>query len=69
MTRSKFTFYDVTGGAFWVSSLTLAGYLFGNIPRVKDNLEEIIWALILVPGLIAIVRRGARAHAAGGLRA
>ena len=55
MTRSKFTFYDVTGGTFWVSSVTLAGYLFGNIPWVKDNLDKIIWALILVPGLIAIV--------------
>ena len=55
MTRSKFTFYDVTGGTFWVSSLTLAGYLFGNIPWVKDNLDKIIWALILVPGLIAII--------------
>ena len=33
MTRGKFTFYNVTGGIFWVCSLTLAGYLFGNLPR------------------------------------
>jgi membrane-associated protein len=32
MTRSKFTFYDVSGGTLWVCSLTLAGYLFGNVP-------------------------------------
>ena len=55
MTRSKFTFYDVTGGTFWVCSLTLAGYLFGNIPRVKSNLSTIIWAMILVPGLVILV--------------
>jgi membrane-associated protein len=54
MTRSKFTFYDVTGGALWVVSLTLAGYLFGNIPWVKANLDKIIWAMILIPGLIVI---------------
>ena len=32
MTRRKFTFYDVAGGALWVGSITTAGYLFGNIP-------------------------------------
>jgi membrane-associated protein len=37
MTRSKFTFYDVTGGTLWVCSLTLAGYLFGNVPWVKQQ--------------------------------
>src|SRR3954463_13149400 len=41
MTRRKFTFYDVTGGALWVGSITLAGYLFGNIPWVKENLDKI----------------------------
>jgi membrane-associated protein len=54
MTRSKFTFYDVTGGTLWVGGVTLAGYLFGNIPWVKENLDKIIWAMILLPGLIAI---------------
>jgi membrane-associated protein len=54
MTRRRFTFYDVTGGALWVVSLVGAGYLFGNIPVVKSNLEKIIWAMILIPGLIAI---------------
>lgn len=54
MTRRKFTLYNVAGGLFWVTSLTLAGYLFGNIPWVKANLEKIIWALILLPGLIAL---------------
>lgn len=67
MTRSKFTFYDVTGGAFWVGSITLAGYLFGNIPWVKENLDKIIWAMILLPGLIAIFGawKGRRRQPAG----
>jgi membrane-associated protein len=54
MTRSKFTLYDVTGGALWVGSVTLAGYLFGNLPWVKENLDKIIWAAILIPGLIVL---------------
>ena len=55
MTRAKFTFYDVTGAVLWVGGLVTAGYFFGNIPFVKEHLEKIIWALIVVPGLIAIV--------------
>ena len=54
MTRRKFTFYDVTGGTLWVCSLTLAGYLFGNIPLVQQNLSKIIWAMILIPGLVVL---------------
>ncbi len=54
MTRSKFSFYDVTGAVLWVGGLVTAGYFFGNIPFVKAHLEKIIWALIVVPGLIAI---------------
>jgi len=54
MTRRKFTFYDVSGGTLWVGSLVTAGYLFGNIAWVQAHLSKIIWALILIPGLIAL---------------
>ncbi len=54
MSRPKFTAYNVAGGLLWVCGLTLAGYLFGNMPWVQTNLSKIIWALILVPGLIAL---------------
>lgn len=54
MTRTKFTAFNVIGALIWVVGLTGAGYLFGNLPWVQENLSMIIWALILVPGLIAI---------------
>ena len=54
MTRSKFTAYNVAGGAIWVVGLLMAGDLFGNLPFVRTHLSKIIWALILGPGLIAI---------------
>ncbi|MED5620137.1 VTT domain-containing protein [Ideonella sp. BN130291] len=65
MTRSRFTFYDVTGGAGWVCGLTLAGYLFGNIPFVKEHLSEIIWAMIIIPGLV-ILAGAVRSRLRGG---
>ena len=54
MTRTTFTLYNVVGALIWVVGLTVAGYVFGNLPFVKQHLDKIIWALILVPGLIAI---------------
>ena len=54
MTRSRFTLYDVTGGTLWVGGVTLAGYLFGNIPFVKEHLSHIIWAMVLIPGFIIL---------------
>lgn len=65
MTRSKFSFYDVTGGALWVGGVITAGYFFGSIPWVKENLDKIIWGMILVPGVIVLAgawqaRRNAR---------
>jgi membrane-associated protein len=54
MTRSKFTLFNVVGGFIWVVGLTLAGYLFGNLPFVQTHLSKIIWVLIIVPGLIAM---------------
>src|SRR6185369_1259691 len=66
MTRRKFTLYDVTGGSLWVGSIVTAGYFFGSVPWVKANLEKIIWAMILIPGLVILFgawksrRRGVR---------
>ena len=54
MTRSKFTFFNVTGAVLWVGGITLVGYLFGNIPWVKLHLDKIIWAAILLPGLLVL---------------
>ena len=55
MTRSKFTFFDLTGAVLWVGVVTLAGYLFGNIPWVKANLDKIIWGAIFLPGLLVLL--------------
>jgi membrane-associated protein len=55
MARSKFTFFDVFGAVLWVGGLVTVGFLFGNIPWIKDNLEKIIWATILLPTLFVVI--------------
>lgn len=54
MTRSKFTAYNFIGALLWVGGIITAGYFFGNVPWVKANLDKIIWAMILIPGLLVI---------------
>lgn len=54
MTRTKFTAYNVIGALIWVVGLVGAGYFFGNLPWVQANLSKIIWAMILIPGVLAI---------------
>jgi membrane-associated protein len=54
MTRARFTLFDVSGALLWVCSVTTAGYLFGNVPWVKQHLSHIIWAMIIIPGLFVL---------------
>jgi membrane-associated protein len=54
MTRAKFTFFNVVGALIWVVGITVVGYVFGNVPWVKANLDKIIWAMIFIPGLFAV---------------
>jgi membrane-associated protein len=48
MRYRKFLAYNVIGGAAWVGLLTYSGYLFGNIPWVKDNLAWIVLGIVAV---------------------
>ena len=54
MSRPKFSFYNIAGALLWVLGLVTAGYLFGNIAWVQVNLSKIIWAMIIIPGLVAV---------------
>ena len=54
MGRGKFTAYNVGGAVLWVVGICTAGYFFGNMAWVQRHLDKIIWAMIFIPGLIAI---------------
>ena len=48
MSYGYFITYNIVGGVTWVLLFTLAGYLFGNIPFVKENFEYVIIVIILI---------------------
>ncbi len=55
MTYRRFLSYNVIGGVLWISSLVYAGFLFGNIPWVKQNLSLIVIGIVIVSVIPAIV--------------
>lgn len=48
MSYSQFAFYNVAGALLWVGLCVGAGYLFGNVPIVKENFEIVIIGIVLV---------------------
>jgi membrane-associated protein len=63
MSYRKFLSYNVVGGVLWITSLVYAGYLFGNIPWVKDNLTLIVIGIVvvsLIPAVTTFVREHRR---------
>lgn len=48
MNYARFATYNVVGGVAWVTLFLFAGYLFGNIPFVKENFEFVTIGIILV---------------------
>lgn len=59
MSYRRFAFYNVTGAFIWVLLFTYAGYLFGNLPIIQENLKLLIVGIIvlsILPGVIEIIR-------------
>jgi membrane-associated protein len=52
----RYLAFCVAGAVIWVGSLCTAGYFFGNIPLIKNNLTVVILAIVLLsisPGIFA----------------
>jgi membrane-associated protein len=59
MSYPRFAMFNVIAAVTWVGSLTYAGYFFGNIPIIKNNLTVVILGIIgasLLPIVIEWVR-------------
>lgn len=54
MSYRRFLAYNVIGGGLWVALLVYAGYLFGNVPWVKNNLSTIVVAIVIVSLIPAV---------------
>ena len=48
MTRPTFVFYNVTGALAWVGVCLGAGFLFGNVPIVKENFSLVTIGIVFV---------------------
>ena len=60
MTYTRFALYNVLGALLWISTMLFGGYLFGNIPIVKENFGLVVIAIIiasLVPVMMQFVKR------------
>jgi membrane-associated protein len=70
MAYPRFLAYSFAGAILWIGSLTYAGYFFGNLPIVRENLSLVIIGIVvlsLMPGIIEIVRsRGGAPSASPG---
>ena len=54
-----FMLYNLTGAALWVGIFCFAGYFFGDLPFVQDNLKLLLLAIIvisLLPAVIEVLR-------------
>lgn len=59
MDYRRYLMFCVAGALIWVLSLVYAGYYFGNIPFVRNNLTVVIFAIIglsILPPAIAFLR-------------
>ena len=59
MSYRHFALYNVTGALLWVLLFSYAGYLFGDLPIVQENLKLLIVGIIIVsilPGVIEVWR-------------
>lgn len=48
MKYGKFLSFNVIGGILWTSLFISAGYFFGNIPLIQNNLSFVILAIIVI---------------------
>ncbi len=60
MNYKYFLTYNVIGAFCWIASFITLGYLFGNMPIVKDNFTYLIFGIIILsvlPGVIGFIRQ------------
>jgi membrane-associated protein len=64
MSYRQFIIYNIVGAFVWVYSLTYAGYLFSNVPFVKENRSKIVWAIVII-SVLPMVYEFVRLYFAG----
>ncbi len=55
MRMVRFTSYNVIGAVTWIVSLVVAGYFFGNLPIISDNLAAVVLGVVVLSVLPAVI--------------
>ena len=55
MPYRQFITFNVVGGVLWVLLFLGTGYIFGNVPFVKENFELVALAIVLVSVLPIVI--------------
>ncbi len=59
MPYSRFALFNITGGIFWITSMTLTGYFLGKtVPNIKENIEYVIIIIIFLSVLPIFIKAG-----------
>jgi membrane-associated protein len=65
MSYKKFSLYNAIGGFVWAIGITMLGFLFGNIPIIKENFSVVIFVIIgisLLPILYEFIKSKLEKH-------
>ncbi|WOE30738.1 MULTISPECIES: DedA family protein [unclassified Acinetobacter] len=60
MNYKFFITFNIIGGFCWVASFIVLGYLFGNMPIIKDNFTYLIFGIIILsilPGILGFIKQ------------
>ena len=68
MRYRRFLLFNVTGAVLWVALLTYAGFFFGNLPLVRNNLTAVILGIIVLSVMPAIIEFWRAKRASRGAR-
>lgn len=67
MRYRDFAIFNVVGGIFWISSMTLAGYAFGNLEVIRKHFSLVVIGIVLLsvmPMVIEYLRQRRKTRAA-----
>lgn len=55
MNYRTFVIYNVAGGIGWITSMSILGYILGNVPLVKENLDKAVYLIVFLSILPMII--------------
>lgn len=68
MRYSRFLFFSLFGGIFWIAFMTTLGYKLGQVPLVQRNFEKVVIGIVVL-SLLPVVLEARKSRHQGGSRA